>query len=167
MARPRTPKRPKTQQSPQVDALPHGRPFALASRYAAETTILTIYDPAETMSLIDTGLRIEIKSVYSPEAREAILRANAALKIVDGKVDASTVDWAVNLFEQTVAITVRWWDEHGPKDGILESPDAAPTPCTEAHVRRIYADPRTGWLQKQVQAAYLDIGRFFPKPKTS
>lgn len=143
------------------------RPFALASRYAAETAVVTIYDPADLLAKQDTGLRVEIKSVYSQEARDALERMQEAIAVADGEVKASTVDWAANLLEQTIAITMRWWDENGPADGILETPDAAATPCTPEHVRRIYSDPKTMWMQKQVQAAYLDLGRFFPKLKAS
>lgn len=158
---------PRTRKpSPQIPP-PNAAPFALASRYAAETAVLTIIDPADLAAKRDTGLRIEIKSLYSAEAKEAAQRVAAALTLADGEVEASQMDWAANLFEQTVAITVRWWDANGSPDGIIESPGAAPTPCTPEHVRRIYGDPRTGWLQKQVQQGYLDLGRFFPAPRPS
>ena len=142
-------------------------PFSLASRYAADTADVVIYDPADLGAKIDTGLRVRIKSLYSNEAREAVQKATAALTLADGKVEYTQIDWAVNLFEQTVAITVAWWDENGAPDGICEAADAPPTPCTEPNVRRIYDDPRTGWMQKQVQAAYLDLGRFFPTRNAS
>jgi len=151
----------------QKDIVGTPKPFALASRYAADTADVVIYDPADLAAKIDTGLRVRIKSLYSKEARDAVQKAQAALTLEDGTVDDKQIDWAVNLFEQTVAITVAWWDENGSPDGIVETPDADPTPCTEAHVRRIYDDPRTGWMQKQVQAAYLDLGRFFPTSNAS
>ena len=88
-------------------------PFALASRYAADTADVVIYDPADLGAKIDTGLRVRIKSLYSNEAREAVQKATAALTLADGKVEDTQIDWAVNLFEQTVAITVAWWDENG------------------------------------------------------
>ena len=141
--------------------------FVLSSRYAADTAVVTIYDPADLSAKIDTGLRVRIKSVYSEEAKQALLAATAAVEVTGGEVKPGATDWAANLFEQTVAITVGWWDEHGPKDGICETADAPPTPCTAEHVRRIYADPKTGWMQKQVQAAYLDLGLFFPLSKAA
>lgn len=151
---------PRTRQAKLIPTPEPKRLFALSSRYAAETAVVTITDPAAPGQAIDTGLRVEIKSLYSPEARDAVQKANAQLA-----ADAEQIDWAVNLFEQTVAITVRWWHEDGPADGLLETPDGPPTPCTPDAVRRIYGAPETGWLQKQVQAAYLDLGRFFPTPK--
>ena len=154
----------RTQKTPKT---PTAAPFALATRYAADTAVVTIIDPADLSAKRDTGLRVEIKSLYSTEAKEAAQRVSAALTLADGEVKAEQLDWAANLFEQTVAITVRWWDENGSPDGIVEAPGAEPTPCTEAHVRRIYGDPRTGWLQKQVQQGYLDLGRFFPAPSGS
>lgn len=151
---------PRTRQPKLIPAAAPKRAFALSSRYAAETAIVTITDPAAIGQALDTGLRIEIKSLYSPEARDAIMKANAELA-----ADADRSNLAIDFFEQTVAITVRWWHEDGPSDGLLETPDGAPTPCTPENVRRIYGAPETAWLQKQVQAAYLDLGRFFPTPK--
>lgn len=130
-------------------------PFDLASRFAAPTAVVEVYDPADLGAKRDTGIRVEISSVYSDEARAAA----ASLQNVEG------ADWNAALFEQSVAITRRWWDENGPADAIvIDGEDVAATP---ENVRRVFTDPRTAWLQKQVQAAYLDLSRFFPKPKAS
>lgn len=141
------------------------RPFDLADRYAAPTADVTIVDPADLTAKIDTGLRVRIRSMYSDEAKQAATSERAKLKLVDGKVDASDAQWEANLFEQTVAIVEAWWDENGAPDAIQVA--GALLPCTPENVRQVFSDPRTAWLQKQVQAAYLDIGRFFPKPKTA
>ena len=133
-------------------------PFDLTTRYAADSVEVPIMDPADLSAKIDTGARIVIRSLYSKEARAAAVGARARLKLVDGKVDATDADFEANLFEQTIAVTVGWSgiEEHGV--ALLFSPEVC---------RRIYEDPRTQWVQKQVQAAYLDIGRFFPTSKAS
>lgn len=130
-------------------------PFDLASRFAAPTAVVSVYDPADPAAKLDTGLRVEISSVYSDESRAAV----AAMQDTEG------ADWNTALFEQTVAITRRWWDENGPADAmVIDGEEVAATP---ENVRRVFTDPRTAWLQKQVQAAYLDLSRFFPKPRGS
>ena len=145
------------------------RPFDLADRYAAPTADVTIVDPADLTAKIDTGLRVRIRSMYSDEAKQAATSERAKLKLVDGKVDASDAQWEANLFEQTVAITETWWDENGGDEVPAGSIRVAGVnvSCTADNVRAVYSDPKTAWMQKQVQAAYLDIGRFFPKPRIS
>jgi hypothetical protein len=156
--------------SPSTDAplIPAAKPkpFDLADRYAAPTADVVIVDPADLTAKIDTGLRIRIRSMYSDEAKQAATSERAKLKLVNGKVDASDAQWEVNLFEQTVAIVDGWWDENGDVADCIVVAGVA-TPCTADTVRAVFTDPRTAWLQKQVQGAYLDIGRFFPKPKTA
>lgn len=146
------PRKPK----PQIPT-PTATPFDLASRYAADTVDVVIMDPADLSAKIDTGFRITIRSLYSDAAREAANAEHARLKIVDGKIDASDADFAHNLFEQTIAVTVGW--------NLVENGVALA--CTPDEVRRIYGTPRTAWVQKQVQATYLDLGRFFGAPKTA
>lgn len=128
----------------------------LTTRYAAETVEVPILDPTDLAAQRDTGARITIRSLYSKEAREAATASRAKLRIVDGKVDATDADFEANLAEQTIAVTVGW-------TGIEEA--GVPLPFTPETCRRIYEDPRTQWVQKQVQVAYLDIGRFFPPSK--
>lgn len=145
--------KPRTQPSPTS-----AKVFDLASRYAADTVEVAIVDPADLAAKLDTGARITIRSLYSKEARDAALAARNTLKLVDGTVDATDADFEQHLFEQTVAVTVGW-------SGFVV--DGETIPCTPATVRALYSDPRTAWVQKQVQAAYLDIGRFFGTRKAS
>ncbi len=139
----------------QQTEVPKPAPFDLASRFAAETATITIYDPADLGAKRDTGLRVEISSIYSDEARAAA----AALQGAEG------ADWNTTLFEQSVAVTRKWWDVNGPADAIVI--DGVEVRATPDAVRRVFSDPRTAWMQKQVQNGYLDLGRFFPKPKGS
>jgi hypothetical protein len=139
--------------------------FDLASRYAADSVDVVIYDPAALGEKVDTGMRVRIKSLYSKEARDAALGARSQLKLVDGEVDASDADFEKNLFEQTVAITESWWIEGESTDAIYVAGEWIA--CTPETVREVYSDPRTAWVQKQVQAAYLDVARFFGASKAS
>lgn len=126
--------------------------FDISTRYAQESVAVPIMDPTDLS--VDTGARIVIRSLYSEEAQASQQEHSGKIIIVDGKVDTKTLDFAASLFEQTLAVTVGW--EHIEIDGkpLVFSKDAA---------RKLYTDPRTAWVQKQIQAAYLDIGRFFEK----
>lgn len=150
-------------QSPQIPPAAR-RGFDLSTRYAADRVTISILDPADITTKTDTGLRVEICSLYSKEARDAAIGARTKLKLVDGKIDAADADFEMNLFEQTVAVVTRWWDENGAPDALLV--DGVELPCTPENIRRLFSDPRTAWLQKQVQAAYLDLSRFFATPKS-
>lgn len=130
------------------------KPFALAQRAAAETAVITIYDPADPIGKPDTGLRVEILSAYSDEARAAAEQGSLE----------QYQEW---LFNQTVAITKRWWDVNGSPDGIIEEEGGPVIPATPEHVRRIYSDTRFRWIQRQVQAAYTDQRSFFSAPKAN
>lgn len=154
----------RTQSAPKIPAPAAPAPFDLASRYAADRVTVPIFDPADIAAKRDTGLRVEICSLYSKEARDAAIGARTKLKLVDGKIDAADADFEQNLFEQTVAVVTRWWDENGDPAALLV--DGEMLPCTPKNVRRLFSDPRTAWLQKQVQAAYLDLSRFFATPKS-
>lgn len=147
---------------PQHPPAAKAKPFDLATRFAADTAVVTIHDPADLSAQRDTGLRVEISSLYSDAARQAAQAAVA--KLPDG-ADAAQVDFTESLFEQVVAVTKRWWDTHGAPDALLIAGELVP--CTPEHVRRVYRDPRTAWLYTQVRTAYLDLGRFFPTPKAS
>lgn len=139
--------------------------FDLAHYYAAETVDVVIYSPASIAEKVDTGMRVRIRSLYSKEARTAALNAKTQLKLVGGEVDASDADFEANLFEQTIAITDAWWVEGESPDTIYVAGEWVP--CTPDTVRALYTDPRTQWVQKQVQAAYLDVARFFGASKAS
>ena len=39
--------------------------------------------------------------------------------------------------------------------------------AADAPLGPLYEDPKTRWVQRQVQEAYLDFARFFGAPKTS
>jgi hypothetical protein len=131
--------------------------FDLASRYASESRVVVITDPVDGKT--DTGLRVEIGSIYTNEARAAY-RALALVK--DGAKEQPIEDTFV---EQTIAVTRRWWDVNGSPDGIVI--DGELHEATPDTVRAVYTDPRTSWVQRQVQAAYLDFAGFFVAPKTA
>lgn len=129
----------------------HG--FNVATRYAAETAVVSLMDPAVLPGQppVDLGGRITIQSLYSDAARDAIRKAQASITIVDGKVEMTDEAAVSSLLEQTIAATVSWNLER----------DGTPIPCTPEEIRTLYTDPRTAWIQTQVRTAYLDLARFF------
>jgi hypothetical protein len=126
-----------------------------------QTAIVTLYAPNDPS--VDTGFRIEIASMYSDEARDAVRNISKPLALVDGEAHEPT--FTDSLFEQTVAVTKRWWVEGEPYETIvLDGVELEPTP---ENVRAVYSDPRYVWIQREVQAAYLELGRFFGASKAS
>jgi hypothetical protein len=138
--------------------------FDLASRYATDSVVVSIMDPAELVEDVDTGIRVEIGSLYSKEATDAIRSGRAQLALVNGETTAA--EGVVSTFlDQTIAVTKRWWIEGETTDTILiDGEYVAATPET---VRAVYTAPRTAWLQKQVENKYLDLRAFFGAPKTA
>src|SRR3990172_1883733 len=91
------------------------RPFDLASRYAADTVVVRVMDPVTPLGApeVDTGLRVRIRSIYSDEARKAAQAARELVKTLpDGSVDPNGPGMTESVMEQTIAITVEWWDEN-------------------------------------------------------
>jgi hypothetical protein len=136
--------------------------FDLASRYRRDTIVVEIPDPVDGH---DTGLRIEIGSMQSPEAQAAREAVRATLTIVDNEVTVSESDADRSLLEQTIAVTKRWWAEPDSPDGIVI--DGVVVPCTPDTVRSVYTDPRTSWVQTFVLSRYLDVSRFFGASKAA
>lgn len=142
------------------------RPFDLASRYAKDTVEVTIYDPVDVTAKIDTGIRIGIKSIYSKEARSAAQAARAKIQIVDDKVVSSEAELDEAFLEQTIGATAYWKaDDDEYRDALLIEGESYP--CTPENVRALYTNPQTAWIQRQVQAAYLNLAGFFETPKTA
>jgi hypothetical protein len=126
--------------------------FEVTEYYAAETAEVVLRHP---VTGADTSGRITVRSMHARVARTATRAMQA--KLVDGKTELSTEDWLDSLFEQTVAATVSWnITVHGE-----------PLPCTPETVRAMYSDPKTAWMQPQVQAVYIEIGHFFGSAKPS
>lgn len=155
--------------------------FDISQRFARDSVQVVIYDPAEPGEKIDLGLRIGIKSVYSPEARAAARAARAQIVLdKDGNIVSSETDNSNAVFEQTIGATVYWfhadlekpqrpdgtWErEEGFEDVLLI--DGERLPCTPENVRTLYTDPKTAWIQQPVQLGYLTVAGFFAKPKTA
>ena len=140
--------------------------FDLASRYAKDTVEVTIYDPVDLSAKLDTGIRIGIKSIYSKEARTAAQAARAKIQIVDDKVVSSEAELDEAFLEQTIGATVYWKaDDDEYSDSLLIGGEKVP--CTPDTVRQLYTNPQTAWIQRQVQAAYLNLAGFFEPPKTA
>lgn len=143
-------------------AAPKQKPFDLSTRRQSETTVVTILDPAEPTRDVDTGIRIKIASIYSREAMDALQESRADVALVkDGEEKPSRGRW----FEQTIAVTLAWWDINGPSDGIVVAGEV--WACTPENVRRLYESKEYGWVQPQVQAKFLDLAAFFSAPKAS
>jgi hypothetical protein len=141
--------------------------FDISQRFARDTVEVPIYDPVDLSEKIDTGIRIGIKSVYSKEARNAALAARAKIELdKDGKVISSEADTTDAILEQTIGATVYWKaDDDEYSEHLLISGEKIP--CNPGTVRQLYTDPQTAWIQRQVQAAYLDLAGFFGPPKTA
>jgi hypothetical protein len=133
--------------------------FDLASRYQAETVTVHILDPVD--NTVDTGMRVEIASLYSPEAHEAALRPALVLEGNTVQPVAARDRW----LEQTIAVTKRWWQVDVSDDAIMVG--GTLLPCTPENVRALYTDLRTRWFQKQVQAKYLTVEDFFGGPEAA
>lgn len=157
---------PRTATNRQLTTATTKKTFDFATRYAAPSTVVTINDPASTLAKdVDTGVRIRILSIYSKEAREAAVAAQAAIQLDAAGEPIAGGATPDTLLEQTIAITTEWWVEGETTDQILI--DGEFVKCTPDRVRALYTDPRTKWVQRQVQAVYLDLARFFDAPKTS
>lgn len=159
---------------------PPKKAFDLSTRYARDTVEVTIYDPSEPAAKIDTGIRIGIKSMYSREVRAAAQAARAKIQIVDDKVVSSESELDEAFLEQTIGATAYWFhaDLSQPQraDGSwVRDPEfadvllieGARVPCTPETVRTLYTAPRTAWIQRKVQADYLNLAGFFETPKTA
>lgn len=153
--------------------------FSIASRFARDAIEVKIEDPVDDT---DTGIRIAIRSVYSKEARDAGRAARAQIVMdAKGNIVSSPAENLDSIVAQTIGATAYWfhadlskpqrpdgtWErEEGFEDVLLL--DAGETiPCTPENVRKLYTEPRTVWIQRQVQAAYLDLAGFFDPPKTA
>lgn len=135
---------------------------ALAMR---QTTIVTLYDPRFPGEERDTGYRVEIESIYSPAARDVITGVRTPLKIVGNDVDAKESSFSDSLPEQVIAVTRRWWKEGESTDAITLNGETMS--ATPENVRKVFENPEFAWMQRAVQAAYLNIAGFFGMPKTA
>ena len=136
----------------------------LADLFASETAVIEITDPRDVGKVKrDTGMRVEVSSVFTPEAKAAAVAHRDKLTLVDGKVDTHDPAFIENLLEQVIAVTRRWWAEPDSPDGLLIAGETVP--CAPEHVRRLYTDPRTEWFYHQVRDGYLEIARFFGVPR--
>jgi hypothetical protein len=140
--------------------------FDLASRYVKDTVEMVLYDPVDLSAKIDTGIRIGIRSVYSREARAAAQAVRAKIKLVDDKVISTDTEVDELFFEQTIGATAYWKadDDEYHDTLLIEGEKLA---CTPENVRALYTNPATAWIQRQVQAVYLNIAGFFEPPKTA
>lgn len=126
---------------------------ALALR---ETSVVTLYSPVSHLTKVDTGYRVEIKSLYSDEARNAVTAYRAAHTEGDEEGIAAFSD---SLPEQVIAVTVRWWKEGESTDTITLNGEVLT--ASPENVRRVYDDPQFRWIPAAVQSHYLEIANFF------
>jgi hypothetical protein len=70
----------------------------------------------------------------------------------DGKPELNGSDFETSTHERIIAATIAWDLTDGGE----------PIPCTPEHVRRIYEDPATSWIEGQAQRHFFDTARFFP-----
>jgi hypothetical protein len=151
-------------------AAPNGtkpKAFDLSQRFVRDVVEVPIMDPVDVTAKIDTGIRIAIRSVYSKEAKAAAAAARSQIIVDDnGKVVSTPNETIDALLEQTIGATAYWKaDDDEYADSLLI--DGEKVPCTPETVRKLYTDPQTAWIQRQVQTAYLNLAGFFVKPKTS
>lgn len=137
-----------------------------------QTAIVVLTDPRFPGEERDTGYRVEIESIYSNAAREAITGAVSRIKIVkegngNGTAKAEEVEhsFSETLPEQVIAVTKRWWKEGESTDTITLNGETMR--ATTENVRRVYEDPQFAWIQRKVQADYLSVAGFFGQQKTA
>lgn len=132
---------------------------ALALR---ETSTVILYHPADYVT--DTGYRVEIKSIYSDEAK-AVIQAQADKNEaeqpprVEGEPEPKDTSFTDSLPEQVIAVTVRWWKEGESTDTITLNGEVLR--ASPENVRRVYDDPQFRWIRNAVQAHYLGRANFF------
>ncbi len=141
----------------------------LAELFENETAIVSLPDPRDVFrkEKRDSGFRVEIGPLWSPEAQEiGRERRDGIRKLPDGSVDTSDPAFDETILEQVIAVTKRWWKEGESPDGItLRGEFLAPTP---ENVRKVYTHPRLRWIYTEVKDVYLDRSRFFgERPKTA
>jgi hypothetical protein len=171
-AMPRTKARPVVRTAP---AAPNGNgthPRSdvtdLAQLFANKSAIVTIYDPRDEYAEVkrDTGFRIEIAPVWSPEAQEVAQAYRDQIRRVDGKVDFTDPKVAESLLEQIIAVTKRIWQEPDSPKGIIL--DGVFLESSPENTRRILTHPDLWWFFDAVREAYLERERFFgARPKTA
>lgn len=146
---------------PKADAANPSPGDDLADLFENETATVTIYDPRDkyVVEKRDTGFRVEIGALWSPEAQEIARENRGRLKLVDGNPDPEDPALNDTIFEQVIAVTKRWWKVGKTEEGIIV--DGELLACTPENVRKVYTHPRLGWLYDDVRAAYLDRSRFF------
>lgn len=136
----------------------------LADLFARETAVIEIFDPRVLGKVKrDTGLRVEVSSIYSRTAKDAAAIHTSKLTLLeDGAVDENDPALPDSVLEQVIACTRRWWAEPDSPDGLIIAGETVP--CTPEEVRRIYTDPRTEWFYHQVRDGYLRVANFFGGP---
>lgn len=139
-------------------------PVDLMSLFRNPTAIIEVADPRHD-DFVDTGIRIEVSSLYSDEALKVMddYRDRVRLAKEEG-ADEPPVDDA--LLEQLITVTKRWWHEGETTDGIYLTPGEL-LPCTPENKRKIFTDDGWRWLRNLVLIKYTGQANFFGKrPKT-
>lgn len=146
----------------------HGSLVDLADLFANETAVVSIYDPRDEYlkpeDRRDTGFRVEIAPLWSPEAREVAQKNRDRIRLVDGEVDADDQGFKDSLLEQLIVVTKRWWHIDAPDQPITLHGEALE--CTPENKRAVYTNPRLeSTFFAQVRSGYLDRSRFFGQPQ--
>jgi len=129
--------------------------FDISTRFMAPSIEVPIMDTLVDRGR-DTGMRVRIKSPQSVEARDAARAYRATLPPDTETLSLAQIDgvWLAQL----VAATESW-------SGFVSG--GAEIPCTPENVAALYENPQAMWIYTQVFTAFLDVSRFFGKPRSS
>jgi len=129
--------------------------FDISTRFMAPSIDVPIMDTLVDREK-DTGMRVRIKSPQSVEARDAARAYRATLPPDTETMSLAQIDgvWLAQL----VAATESW-------SGFVSG--GAEIPCTPENVAALYENPQAMWIYTQVFGAFLDVSRFFGKPRSS
>lgn len=138
----------------------------LAQLFESKTRVLEIPDPRViARKPVASKFRIEISSLRSERAREAVVRHREMLTLRDGAIDENDPALDDFLREQVVACTTRWWQTDRSEDGLLLNGEVLA--CTPENVRTVYQTPELAWLYRYVHENVFNTADFFGKrPKT-
>jgi hypothetical protein len=140
-------------------------PTDLSSLFQNPTAILTVPDPRFD-KFVDSGLRIEVSSLYSDDALKAMEEYREKVKLAKAnETDPPVLEDAI--LNQLVSVTKRWWHEGETTDGIYIRPGEL-VPCTPEHKRTVFTTDGWRWLRDFVLVGYTEQANFFgERPKTA
>jgi hypothetical protein len=143
---------------------PKKGPIDLSQLFQNPTAILTVPDPRSD-KFVDSGIRIEVSSLYSDDALKAMEEYREKVKIAKAnETDPPVLEDAI--LNQLVSVTKRWWHEGEPTEGLFCNGELLA--CTPEHKRRVFTSDGWRWLRDFVLVGYTEQANFFgERPKTA